>query len=165
MTTKDFLIREIQPEDNAQLAKVIQSVIVEMGAPKTGTAYEDEATQHMFEAYQKPNAVYFVVEHNNKIVGGAGISPLANADVAICELQKMYFLPIARGKGIGYRLLDTCIEKAVSFGFTTCYLETLPYMKNAQKLYKKFGFNYIDGPLGNTGHTSCDVWMTKKLIR
>ena len=163
MTTKDFLIREIQPKDNKQLAKVIQSVIVEMGAPKTGTAYEDQATQQMFEAYQKPNAVYFVVEHNNKVVGGAGISHLSNANVSICELQKMYCLPIARGKGLGYQLIDICLQKAASFGFTTCYLETLPYMKDAQKLYKKFGFDYIDGPIGNTGHSSCDVWMTKEI--
>jgi putative acetyltransferase len=163
MTTTDFLIREIQPKDNAQLAKVIQSVIVEMGAPKTGTAYEDEATQQMFETYQKPNAVYFVVEHQKKIVGGAGISQLENANDTICELQKMYFSPIARGKGIGYKLLDICLEKAASFGFKTCYLETLPYMKDAQKLYKKLGFCYIDAPMGNTGHSSCDVWMTKKI--
>ena len=163
MTTKGFLIREIQPEDNAQLAKVIQSVILEMGAPKTGTAYEDKATQQMFETYQKPNAVYYVVEHQSQIVGGAGISQLDNGDNIICELQKMYFLPIVRGKGLGYQLLGTCLQKAKDFGFKMCYLETLPYMKDAQKLYKKFGFKYIDGPLGNTGHTSCNVWMTKKI--
>lgn len=164
MTTKDFLIREIQPKDNKQMANVIQSVIVEMGAPKTGTAYEDKATQQMFEAYQKPNAVYFVVEYKNEIVGGVGISHLANADTSICELQKMYLLPIARGKGIGYMLIDISLQKAASFGFKICYLETLPYMKDAQKLYKKIGFNYINGPLGNTGHSSCDVWMTKKIV-
>lgn len=164
MTTKDFLIREIQAKDNLEMAKVIQTVILEMGAPKTGTAYEDEETQHMYEAYQKPNAIYFVVEYQNKVVGGAGISRLKNTDdISICELQKMYFLPIARGKGIGYQLLEKCLNKAKDFGFNLCYLETLPYMKNAQKLYKKFGFNFINGPLGNTGHSSCDIWMTKKL--
>ena len=27
-------------------------------------------------------------------------------------------------------------------------METLPYMKAAQKLYRKVGFDYIDGPWG-----------------
>lgn len=164
MTPKDFLIREIEAKDNLEMANVIQSVILEMGAPTTGTAYEDKETQHMYEAYQKLNATYFVVEHQNKVVGGAGISKLKNTeDAFVCELQKMYFLPIARGKGIGYQLLNKCLHKAKAFGFKTCYLETLPYMKDAQKLYKKFGFNYINGPIGNTGHSSCNVWMTKTL--
>ena len=40
-----------------------------------------------------------------------------------------------------------------------------PYpMKAAQKLYRKVGFDYIDGPMGNTGHTSCNVWLTKSLL-
>jgi putative acetyltransferase len=36
-------------------------------------------------------------------------------------------------------------------------------MEAAQKLYNKVGFEYLDKPLGNTGHTSCPVWMLKKL--
>ena len=34
---------------------------------------------------------------------------------------------------------------------------------NLALLYKKNDFSYIDRPLGNTGHTSCPVWMLKKL--
>jgi putative acetyltransferase len=37
-------------------------------------------------------------------------------------------------------------------------------MTTAQKLYKRIGFEKIDGPMGNTGHNSCEVWMTKKLV-
>ena len=33
-----------------------------------------------------------------------------------------------------------------------------------QKLYKKAGFQYLDAPMGNTGHYSCPVWMLKKFI-
>ncbi|MEE9408106.1 MAG: GNAT family N-acetyltransferase [Polaribacter sp.] len=163
MTSKDFIIREIEPTDNTQLAKVIRSVILEMGAPKTGTAYEDKATDQMFETYQKEKAVYFVVEHNNKIVGGAGIAQLDNSEDNTCELQKMYFLPITRGKGLGTKLISKCLEKAKELGFENCYLETLPYMKSAVKLYKKYGFSDLEKPLGNTQHYSCNVWMIKKI--
>jgi putative acetyltransferase len=117
----------------------------------------------MFEAYSKSNSMYFVVELNGKIIGGAGISPLANGSPEICELQKMYFLPETRGLGIGSKMMEVCLEKAKSFGFKQCYLETMPYMKAAQKLYVKSGFEYLDGPMGNTGHCSCPVWMIKSL--
>ncbi|MCB0445655.1 MAG: GNAT family N-acetyltransferase, partial [Gelidibacter sp.] len=80
-----------------------------------------------------------------------------------CELQKMYFLPEARGKGLGMLMMTKCLEKAKAFGFEQCYLETLPYMKAATKLYAKAGFESLKQPLGDTGHYSCNVWMLKKL--
>jgi putative acetyltransferase len=53
--------------------------------------------------------------------------------------------------------------EAKKMGFKNCYLETLPYMKSAVKLYKKTGFVALDAPLGNTGHYSCTEWMIKEL--
>lgn len=164
MTSNDFTIREIKSSDNVALAKLIRTIIVEMGAPKVGTAYEDKATDMMFETYQKKDSCYFVLEHKNKIVGGAGIAKLDNYEGNdVCELQKMYFLPIARGKGLGSKLITICLNKAKEFGFKTCYLETLPYMEAAVKLYKKYGFKNLDKPLGNTCHYNCNVWMTKNI--
>ena len=75
----------------------------------------------------------------------------------------MYFSPKARGKGIGQKMIDACINFAKSNDFKLCYIETMPNMEAAQKLYKKLGFNYIDHPMGNTGHCSCPIWMTKSL--
>ena len=55
------------------------------------------------------------------------------------------------------------LEKAKEFGFESCYLETMPYMMAAQKLYKRNGFTSLDKPVGNTGHYACNVWMLKKI--
>jgi putative acetyltransferase len=163
MTSKDFTIREITAKDNAELAKVIRSVLLEMGAPKIGTAYEDAATDKMFENFKKSTSIYYVIEHQNKVVGGAGIAKLDNFEGNTCELQKMYFSPILRGRGLGSKLISTCLDKAKELGFDNCYLETMPYMKAARALYKKNGFINLEAPIGNTGHYSCNVWMIKKL--
>ncbi|NCP51185.1 MAG: GNAT family N-acetyltransferase, partial [Flavobacteriales bacterium] len=48
-------------------------------------------------------------------------------------------------------------------GFESCYLETLPYMEDARKLYAKVGFETLNEPMGDTGHYSCNLWMLKKL--
>ncbi|MBF6641058.1 GNAT family N-acetyltransferase [Flavobacterium sp. J49] len=156
-------IREIQKQDNQQIAAVIREVFIADNFPKTGTAFADIQLDFMFEAYDKPRATYFVVEVEGKIVGGAGVSQLENSTENICELQKMYFLQEVRGKGIGSQMIQKCLEKATELGYEKCYLETLPEMLAAQSLYKKMGFEYLCAPLGNTGHTTCPVWMIKSL--
>ena len=156
-------IRKIQPKDNQEVAKVIREVLVEMGVPKVGTAYEDEALDDMYATYDSARMEYFIVENEEKIIGCAGIAPLKGFEDEICELQKMYFLPEARGKGLGTQMMDTCLKFAKSEGFKKCYIETLPYMEDARKLYKKSGFKSLEGPQGDTGHYNCTVWMIKEL--
>ncbi|ADF53900.1 MULTISPECIES: GNAT family N-acetyltransferase [Zunongwangia] len=156
-------IREIQQQDNQQVKKVIQDVLVEMGVPKVGTAYEDKALDDMTAEYMAERKAYFVIEKNNQIIGCCGIGPLPGFEEKICELQKMYFLPEARGRGLGAQMMDTCLKYAKSQGYKKCYIETLPYMKDACKLYKKTGFEELEKPLGNTGHYNCTVWLIKDL--
>jgi len=160
---KSFIIREIQKKDNPTIAAIVRDVLMEMGAPKVGTAYADPYLDTLFEVYAIPKSIYFVIEKDGKIIGGAGVMQLDNSDENICELQKMYLLPEGRGLGLGKFLIDNCIEKAKEFGFESCYIETMTYMEDAQKLYKKVGFYNLDKQLGNTGHSSCQVWMLKKL--
>jgi len=160
---ENYSIRKIKKEDNQAVAALIRAVFDELDIPKVGTAYEDPYLDLMFEEYNKPKSVYYVVEKDGIVVGSAGIAPLANEAVSICELQKMYFLPETRGFGIGAELMEVCLQSAKNFGFEKCYLETMPFMLAAQKLYKKAGFEYISAPMGSTGHNSCPVWMLKEL--
>ena len=157
------IIRLIEKEDNIPIAAVIRSVLIDFNVPKVGTAYADAALDCMFETYQKPKSAYFIVEENNRIIGGGGVAKLDNFEGNICELQKMYFLPEARGRGVGSQMMEFCLAKAKEFGFEKIYLETMEYMTHAQKLYKQSGFEYIDAAMGDTGHYSCPVHMVKTL--
>jgi putative acetyltransferase len=158
-----FTIRQICKNDNLNLSNVIRQVLIEIGVPKKGTAYSDPELDFMYETYNKKRSNYFVVENNGKVYGGAGISHLNEANYDICELQKMYFHPSIRGKGLGDQIIEKCLNFAIKNNFKYCYIETLTYMKAAQKLYLKKGFSYIKRPIGNTGHTSCNIWLIKKI--
>jgi putative acetyltransferase len=164
-----MLIREIQQKDNESIAKVIRDIFHELNAPKVGTAYADPILDTLYEVYQEPRSIYYVVELEGKVVGGCGVAPLEmlnpvqQDNTKVCELQKMYFAPEIRGTGFAERIINQCLEFANQQGFKICYLETLSFMTAAQKLYERMGFEHIDGPMGNTGHNSCEVWMTKKL--
>lgn len=163
MNVARTVIREIRPADNAAIARIIRQVLEDFGVPKTGSSYADPLLDDLYTYYNKERAVYYIVEYEGTPVGGAGVTPLENYTGNVCELQKMYFEASVRGKGIGARLLQKCLESAVDMGYEACYLETMPYMKAAQTLYLRFGFEYLEGSMGDTGHTVCPVWMLKKL--
>ncbi len=161
---KSIEIRPIQLEDNAKLAALIREVLIEQNAPKTGTAYADPILDTLYEHYQnQTRASYFALVEADEILGCAGIAHLDGESQDICELQKMYFHPKVRGRGLGAKMMQYCLDFARDQGYTQCYIETLPWMKAAQKLYQRTGFAYIDHRMGNTGHHSCDVWMLKSL--
>ena len=159
-----MLIRPINESDNKHISVILREVLIEMDIPRIGSAYEDPEINNMYESCQSNRSIYFVVEENNKILGGAGINQLKNGDVNICELQKMYFHKSIRGRGIGDKMIELCLNFAVESNYKKCYIETMPNMVDAQKLYIKKGFKYIDNPLGNTGHTACPIWMLKNLV-
>jgi len=158
-----MIIRKIQPDDNPKIAKIIQSSLVEFGLPTVGTAFEDKETMAMYDAYQGDREVYYVLEVDGEVLGGGGIKQLQGSDATICELQKMYFDPRARGKGYGQLFFDTCMQAAVNFEYKQCYLESASSLKAAIHIYEKNGFLHLQGAKGNTGHYSCSVWMLKDL--
>jgi len=151
-------IRPIELQDSSQVAVIIRTVMPEFGANGAGFAIHDEEVDNMFSAYTRPRCSYFVCEVDGRIIGGGGIAPLEGGDENTCELKKMYFLPEARGKGLGQQVLQRCLVAAKEKGFRYCYLETFNTMKDAMKLYAKNGFIKIPGALGNTGHFACDTF-------
>ncbi|NII54568.1 GNAT superfamily N-acetyltransferase [Lutibacter sp. SG786] len=159
----DYLIRPIEPRDDADIAAVIRTVMPEFGADGPGFAIHDAEVDAMSAAYSRPRTAYFVVEMNGRAVGGGGMAPLEGGDEETCELRKMYFLPEARGTGAASQLLRRCLDAARRAGFSRCYLETLTGMDAAQALYLRHGFTRIDAPMGGTGHFACDRFFLRSL--
>jgi putative acetyltransferase len=161
---KNICVRPIGPEDNVEVAAIIRKVLAEFGADKPGTVYFDPTTDNLFQLFSVPDAAYFVIEENGKMVGGSGVFPTPGLPTGCCELVKLYLLPEMRGKGLGFLLMEKCYQQAVTFGYTQMYLETMPELRSAIGLYEKAGFTYLSGPLGQSGHFGCDLWMIKNLL-
>lgn len=159
----DLNIRDIEQRDNDKLASIVKNTLAEFGANHPNTVYYDATTDTLYELFQVPNAKYFVAELNGEIVGGGGIYPTEGLPDDTCELVKMYLLPSGRGIGLGRTLIEKCIATAKEYGFKRIYLETMPELKQALNVYAKFGFDYLNGPMGNSGHTGCSLWMIRSL--
>ncbi|HYJ38440.1 MAG TPA: GNAT family N-acetyltransferase [Chitinophagaceae bacterium] len=156
-------IRIIQQDDNPALASIVRNTLAEFGANHPGTVFYDPTTDDLFNLFQKERSIYYVAELNDEIVGGAGIYPSDGLNADTCELVKMYLLPQARGLGLGKELINRSLSFAKQAGYKKVYLESMPELKQALKIYENFGFKYLDGPLGNTGHYGCDRWMLLEL--
>ena len=159
----NIFIRNIQPADNPFLSKIVKNTLAEFGANRPGTVYYDPTTDALYELFQEKRAAYFVAELNGIIVGGGGIYPTDGLPSDTCELVKMYLLPQARGTGLGRILIEKSLAFAKKTGYKQVYLETMPELKQALNIYAKFGFQYLKGPMGNSGHTGCSLWMLKSL--
>ena len=156
-------IRQIEPKDNIHLAKVIRTALAEFGANKPGTVYFDPTTDHLYELFQVPGAVYFIAEKSDTLLGGGGIFPTQGLPNKTCELVKLYLDANARGTGLGKQLLLKAMDWAKQNGYEQVYLESMPELSKAVSIYENVGFVRIHQPLGNSGHDGCDIWMTKKL--
>jgi len=162
-TASDATIRPIRAPDDAAVADIIRSVMTEFGAVGCNFSISDPEVDAMYQAYPPPAAAFFVVEVNGAVLGCGGMGPLVGGPAGVCELRKMYFLPELRGTGLGSRLLAEILDAARQAGYRRCYLETLGTMNAARRLYLRHGFEPLDAPLGNTGHSGCNSWMIRDL--
>ncbi|HZG23144.1 MAG TPA: GNAT family N-acetyltransferase [Chitinophagaceae bacterium] len=160
---ENILIRQILPSDDPVLAIIIRETLTEFGLNKPGTVYSDETTDHLFELFKRDRAVYYVATKNNEVLGGAGIFPSTGLPEHVCELVKMYLIKSARGMGLGKKLVNKCFDFAKRNNYSTIYIETMPELMDAIAMYRKFGFEDLHAPLGNTGHYGCEVWMKKEI--
>jgi putative acetyltransferase len=78
-------------------------------------------------------------------------------------MQKLFLLPEARGQGLAKQIIQMILKSSKEDGYRQIYLESASQMKEAIKLYERFGFNHLEKALGNTGHFQCGVFMIKDL--
>lgn len=155
--------RHLVKEDNKSLAELIRLVFREFGIARPGTVYFDPTTDDLFALFSTPGSEYWIAEDDGKIIGGCGVFPTPGLPDGCAELQKLYLLSDYRGKGLGRELMEKSFGSARRLGYKQLYLESLPELGRAISLYEKAGFKSIPGPLGNSGHFGCTIWMIKDL--
>lgn len=162
-----YNLRPITAADDAAAEQAIRTVLTEFGANRPGFAWADPELGRLSSVYHpaaEPPAGYWIVDVPGiGVAGGGGFAKLAGGEPGLCELQKMYLLPAARGLGAGRALIRQCVSAAAATGYTRMYLETLRSMTAAQALYRSEGFEPLDAPLGSTGHGGCDCWFARAL--
>ena len=113
-------------------------------------------------AYAPPRGMLLLAGRETDAVGCIALRPLAGTSQAtVAEVKRLYVRPVARGTGLGRRLVESVIDGARAIGYRELKLDTLERMVDAQALYARLGFRecaqYYPNPLAGT------VYMTLAL--
>lgn len=126
-----------------------------------GTAYFDEALDHMSRFYACPGRAYYVLIEGGQVIGSVGLAEFDGFE-SCCELQKLYLDDMVKGRRLGYRLLAFIEERAKEMGYKKMYLETHTNLKAAIHLYEKTGYKQIERPQ-SVVHSTMDRFFLKEL--
>jgi len=159
-----IVYREIRQKDNKEIAELIRKVFREFKIDRPGTVYFDPTTDDLFGMFREKGSKYWIAEDAGIIIGGCGVYPTPGLPEGCAELVKLYLLASYRGKGIGRELIEKTFQSAKRLGYRQLYLESLPELSKAIGIYEKAGFKRLPGPMGNSGHFGCDIWMIKDLV-
>jgi len=96
--------------------------------------------EHLPGAYAQPGGTLLLarIAHNP-----AGCVALRRLELSIGEMKRLYVRPEYRGMGLGPALVEGAIAAARGLGYEEMYLDTLPSMSSAQRLYIRRGFREI----------------------
>ena len=167
--TDRFVCRPVEARDNAAVKALVVETLAEFGHTGQNFACSDPELDDMTATYARDGARFWLIEDTQKpgsILGCGGYDRLKGTtpDEGVVEMQKLYFRPALRGLGLGRRLCELILAHAAADGYRQMYIETTPNLAAAVKLYEKLGFDYLQGPMGATGHSGCTVWMGKALV-
>ena len=119
--------------------------------------YDDEL-KHLEKKYGLPYGRLYLVYYNNEV---AGCISLKKIDEKNCEMKRLYVRPKFRGKQIGEQLIEKIIKAAKEIGYSYMLLDTLPFLKGAIYLYKKYGFyeiaSYNNSPMDTSIYMKLDL--------
>jgi putative acetyltransferase len=161
--TSNLILREIQPTDNPHLAKVIRDTFIEHNAPQVGTVFSDPTTDDLYQLFREKGSILWVATIDDEVLGCCGVYPTSGLEEGTVELVKYYLASKSRGLGVGKALLEKTLASAKDLGYNRMYLESLPHYAKAVSIYENHGFTALSSPMGESGHTSCNVWMIKDL--
>ncbi len=112
--------------------------------------YDDEIRE-LDKKYGLPCGRLYLALWDGKPAGCIALRRLSDEN---CEMKRLYVRPQFQGRGIGLALTEKLIEEARKIGYSHMFLDTVPVLADAVRLYKKIGFYetgcYNDSPVETT---------------
>jgi putative acetyltransferase len=109
-------------------------------------------------AYAPPDGVILLARLHGAPVGMVAYRRL---DDRACEMKRLFVQAPARGRGLSRTLVTALMGHARHAGYEAMYLDTLPMMDRAQRLYESLGFRdilpYYDTPIPGTRFMACPL--------
>ncbi len=130
------------PEDLTAVAALFRAYEASLDVDLTYQDFADELAS-LPGKYASPRGTLLLARNaDGAALGCVALRPMD--ETGRCEMKRLYVSPAGRGLGLGRRLVDALIEAARDMGYREMWLDTLPDMAAAQRLYRAMGFEPVD---------------------
>ncbi len=118
----------------------------------------DEEIKHLDVKYGMPYGRLYLAYSEGELAGCIGLRKI---DEQNGEMKRLYVRPQFRGQHIGDKLVKKVMADAREIGYSYMLLDTLPFLKSAIHMYKKYGFyeieSYNDSPMSTSIYMRLDL--------
>lgn len=154
------------PDDMARVRDLFLEYQTWLGLDLCFQGFEEELAT-LPGRYAPPGGGLWFAKRSDEIAGVVGLRPLeggqedAQEDRGRCELKRLWVRPGHRGLALGRRLTETAITMARAAGYRSLWLDTLPLMTDARRLYDELGFReaapYYHNPVEGVVYMQLDL--------
>lgn len=156
MLQDDVDIRDADPDDPAALSclsayyQLLLERISDLRPEMLALPLPDAAR------YRSPDGAFLIAWSDDLPIGCVSLRPL---EPGVGEVKRLWVHPLARGQGLGRRLMRAIEGRARDLGLTRLYLDTNTALTDAVALYRSDGWTDI------APYTSppANLWMAKRL--
>jgi ribosomal protein S18 acetylase RimI-like enzyme len=153
-------IHEVQSPAQLDLVRVLfREYAAGLGVDLCFQGFETEL-ENLPGRYSRPQGGLWLATIANR---PAACVAFRQFDATTAEMKRLYVRPNIRGLGLGRRLIDLVLTTATLASYQQVWLDTLPSMAEAIRLYRQIGFEpiapYYDNPVPGA------LFLGKSLIR
>lgn len=152
-------VRPGKRADAAGLHALVGGILQSYGLP-TDSVTQGGDLEDVAAWYGARHGVFEVLEDSaGTLVGCSGV---CRRTQTVCELRRLYLAYKVRHRGLGRVLMDRVLDWARAHDFETIELFTAPALKEAVRLYERYGFaRQLQATAGGAG--ACDLHFSLRL--
>lgn len=141
---------------------LIQERLMKVGGPRLSIDHEVSTSLDAIDSFLPPNGGILLARDSTGFVLGCGFMRMLDKDRA--ELKRLYVRDLARGFGLGRRLIEMRIEKAREMGATTILADTVRGNSSLLALYDRLGFGETPRYDGNANSPELDPYLVYRKL-
>ena len=151
-------LSEILTEYYAQILERLMTV----GGPGLSVQEQVTSSIDVIDKFLPPNGGIVLARDSSGYLLGCGFVRMIDDHRA--ELKRLYVRDLARGYGLGRRMIEMRIEKAKELGATTILADTVRGNSSMLALYDSLGFRETERYDGNANPQELDKYLVYRKL-
>jgi GNAT superfamily N-acetyltransferase len=140
----------------------IQERLMNVGGPRFSIEHEVSTSLDAIDSFLPPNGGIVLARDSSGFMLGCGFVRMLDANRA--ELKRLYVRDLARGLGLGRRLIEMRIEKAREMGATIVLADTVRGNSSLLALYDRLGFGETRRYEGSSNSPELEPYMVYRKL-